>query len=317
MLAIIKQLDKACALLASAKTLDEVLHVRDKGIALEAYARARERGSDAHASAYELCKYAERRLGELTSELPKASPGPMSCVAQTTQLPRRPKGEVLAEIQVTRQQAARAERLAEIPLADFNARLAHASELLRAGKRVPDLTAVTASPGHTSDEYGTPGKYVDPARELMGGIELDFASNAQAANIVRAERFFTKEDSALVETADWRCRSGWFQPPFSGELIKQFSKRLVREVAAGHVAEVVGLTNLDPSTVWWRDLVGISAGHVLVDHRIAFLLDGKPIKGNAFTQWFFYSGPRVEEFFDAYSVFGTPCRTALRSPEAS
>ena len=317
-LAIIRQVDKALALLEQAETLEEVLPIRDLAAQYQAYTALHEKGTRCHVSAYKLSKLANRKMGEITAKLLPGAPGrhKNETVVSISQPPVESRKEVLGRLGVTNTQARRAEQLAEIPLSAFYERLEHAAGLLLLGKQVPDLTRVTANPEHKSDEYGTPSKYVAPARELTGGLELDFSSNMHAASIIGAARFFTKEDSALVESADWSCESGWFQPPFSGALIKAFCARLVREVAAGRVREVFGLTNLDPSTAWWRDLAGVSAAHVLCDHRIAFLLDGKPIKGNAFTQWFFYFGPRSEDFLELYSEFGTPCRTAYESAPA-
>ena len=55
------------------------------------------------------------------------------------------------------------------------------------------------SPSHgqhscKSFEHYTPDDYVEAARCVLGGIDLDPASSAQANQTVRAGRYYTKED---------------------------------------------------------------------------------------------------------------------------
>lgn len=315
-LAIVKNVERALALLEQASTLEEVLYVRNLAHAAQTCAELVACGSKAHAAAYTLCKRAERKLGEFSAALPKAPAGRKKSITPVSDSPVvRPKGEVLRELGVERMQASRAEKLAAIPLASFNERLEHAAELVRAGKRVPELTAVTAAPGHQGDEWGTPSRYLEAAREVYGGIELDVASNARAQELVRADRYFTAENSALDDGVTWDAGTLWWQPPFSGPKIKRFAEVLAREWSAGHIGEAIGLSNTDATTVWWRTCAEVCAGFVLFDHRIAFLRDGVPFKGNQFPGWAFYCGPNVERFFDVFSQFGTPCTPALR-PEA-
>jgi hypothetical protein len=316
-LAIMRDVEKACALLARAKTLDEVLHVHDAARALETYARLRERGSEAHADAWELRALAERRAGELSRTLPKATAGRKKSVRARTdsQVPETAssKGAALREHGLTKQLAHRAEKLAEVPLADFNARLAAGRERVLAGKPAPNLAAVSSGTGYDGDSYGTPGRYLEAAREVLGGIELDPASNTDAANVVRAERWFHKGDDGLEQS--WECRSLWLNPPYSAGLIDRFVAKLTAEL--DRIDQAIVLVNCAPSTKWFQQLLECSDGFVLFDHRIAFLLDGKPIKGNRYEQAAFYFGDGADAFLDAFAVFGTPCRTAYQSAPAA
>jgi hypothetical protein len=67
-----------------------------------------------------------------------------------------------------------------------------------------------------TDEWGTPSDIIERARRVLGNIELDPASSAEFNRTVRAERFLTKEDNALL--CDWGSPRTIFLNPPGGKL---------------------------------------------------------------------------------------------------
>jgi len=108
------------------------------------------------------------------------------------------------------------------------------------------MTAVATKPRamHLSEsaDWGSPPEVVKLARAVLGRIDLDPAtSNYWNRHGVRA-RFIIGADG---ETTSWRCREShvtvFLNPPGdkSGQLVKSFWARLVREWAAGEVESAV------------------------------------------------------------------------------
>ncbi len=73
------------------------------------------------------------------------------------------------------------------------------------------------------NEWYTPDEFLDLARQVMGGIDLDPASSEIAQQRVDAKIYFTQDDDGLNK--DWSGRV-WMNPPYEGRLIKQLSAKL-------------------------------------------------------------------------------------------
>jgi hypothetical protein len=67
-----------------------------------------------------------------------------------------------------------------------------------------------------SNEWYTPARYIEAARDVLGGIDLDPASCAAANEIVRATTYFTKDDDGLRQSwrIDGRPSRAWLNPPY-------------------------------------------------------------------------------------------------------
>ena len=89
------------------------------------------------------------------------------------------------------------------------------------------------------DEWYTPPTIIEAARQLMGSIDLDPASCAEANKVVRAERWFGIKDDALMQP--WHGNV-WCNPPYGARMIRVFWRKLAASLNAGEVNRACFLT---------------------------------------------------------------------------
>jgi hypothetical protein len=92
------------------------------------------------------------------------------------------------------------------------------------------ISTVRGTEGTGEFERYTPGIYIDLAREVLGAIDLDPATCAQAQQTVRAARFFTEQGDGLQQ--EWYGRV-WLNPPYHRQLAPAFIAKLNEEYVAG------------------------------------------------------------------------------------
>lgn len=150
-----------------------------------------------------------------------------------------------------------------------------------------------------NNEWYTPAEYIEAARRVMGGIDLDPASCAIANEVVRADKFFSLEEDGLKK--DWSGRI-WLNPPYSRELIGKFVDKLL---ASDFEAAIV-LTDAATETSWFSKLAQKAAVICFATRRIKFLRpDGSPGNGNPTRgSAFFYFGIEAEKFHELFQGFG-------------
>ncbi len=300
-------LNQAHQALMRCGNLDDVLALRDAAVAMQVYVESRAKGTELHARAWEIVQIAKRRIGELTRQMEHGKRGPRarselsSPAGKTPEVKAEPltKSEAIQSMGLSRAAVSRMESLAEIPETEFHDRLRAGAERIRHGKAPIDLSATTASSSYDSDEWYTPPEYIEAARKVMGGIDLDPASCAEAQKIVKAKRYYSKEQDGL--TKQWKGRV-WLNDPFS--LAGSFIEHLIEELDAGRTTQCVVLKNNSTDTQWFHDLA--PRGRVCMPRgRIGFLYpDGTPVKDNRQGQVFFYCGPNERAFLKIFGEFG-------------
>jgi len=160
--------------------------------------------------------------------------------------------------------------------------------------------------GTGDNEWHTPPQYLELARRVLGGIDLDPASTPLAQALVGAERFFTREDDGL--SLDWSGKV-WLNPPYTQPAIEQFVLRLCGEYKAGRVTEAVMLTHNYTDTRWFQSAAAVSPAICFTRGRIGFLSPGGEVAACTQGQAFFYFGKNVERFIEVFKEVGFICLT--------
>jgi hypothetical protein len=174
-------------------------------------------------------------------------------------------------------------------------------EVVREVRGIP--AALTSS---KSNEWYTPAPYVEAARELMGGIDLDPASCEQANATVQAAKFYARADDGLAQ--EWRGRV-WINPPY-GKLDGKFgpsNQKLWTESVIGRyerkeIDQAVVLVGARTGEQWFQPLWYYPI--CFTDHRVKFDSPGdsndQPGQGSALV----YLGSDTKRFVKIFSQFG-------------
>lgn len=175
-----------------------------------------------------------------------------------------------------------------------------ADDVREAVDRRLGITSVLGS--SESDEWYTPGEYIDAARRVLGHIDLDPASCEAANQVVRADTFYSIDNDGL--TQPWTGRV-YMNPPY-GNAVGQFVSRLVDEFNTGNVTAAVMLTAARLETRWFAPLFD----HLLCfpSRRVKFWQPGREVVSPPFTPAFAYLGADTAAFVREFSTFGPVVR---------
>lgn len=302
--------DAARYALSVAVEVDEVKDIRDKAAAMAAYARQAQ-DKELLQWATEIKVRAERRAGQMLAEM-ELKPGVKSIGNVAVPIP-----QTLDEIGISKNQSSRWQKLAAVSNEKFEEAVAAAKEvagevttayLLKVEKMglvaaLGDEEAVRAHVANNSgnNEWYTPAKYIDLAREVMGGIDCDPATSEIANQTVKAKTIFTAENDGLTQT--WRGRV-WMNPPYAQPLMSDFAEAVSAKFESGEIEQACILVNNATETQWFQRMVSVANAVCFPKSRIKFLdLQGKPgapLQGQAII----YMGDNIELFVAAFKLEG-------------
>lgn len=287
------------------KAVRAEIHAIDKvGMAREVYNQKLE---EAQAIA-EVVTDAECRMGELLKAVPKASGGDRR--SESFKISphvdyEKPKSEVVKESGLTQRQAEQFQIMANHPESVEKAKekAREQGTVLSRNAVIQQIEADTTNKtphvvNNTGDnEWYTPAEYIEAAREVMGSIDLDPASNDFANQTVKAGTYYTAETNGLDK--EW-FGNIWMNPPYSTALIKQFAEKL----AQSDFEQAIILVNNATETGWFLQMIKKASAIVFPTGRIRFektdRTGNSPLQGQAFI----YCGNNREKFFDVFGKYG-------------
>lgn len=153
-----------------------------------------------------------------------------------------------------------------------------------------------------NNEWYTPAEYIEAARRVMGGIDVDPASSAIANSRVQASTYFTAEDDGLKQ--EWHGRV-WMNPPYAQPLIANFADAVAEKYAGGEIEQACVLVNNATDTAWFHAMLSEASAVCFPRGRIRFIdpqgnPSGAPLQGQAVL----YFGESAESFATEFSQFG-------------
>lgn len=291
--------------LQAAHSVDEVKDIRDKAQAMAAYAR-QAKDTALVEWATEIKVRAERKAGEILKET--AESGERATRARgganigAVSHDETPLPTTLDELGISRSQSSRWQKLAAIPEDKFEIAVAAAKDVARevttAG--LLRLAGNHRAQGTGENEWYTPPEFAALARSVMGGIDLDPASETSANEVIKASKFFTKDDDGL--TKEWHGRV-WLNPPYSRDLMPSFVDKLISEYGVGNVSQAILVSHNVTETNWFQKLGRVSSAICFPSTRIKFYR-GESVSSPVNGQAFFYVGDGRQKFFDVFSPVG-------------
>ncbi len=314
--AILEVVKASADLIDAAETMAEVMAARQIGQLAAHHAKLTKAANETHADCLRIMVRAESRMAQevdraqAAGEVAGAGQPRKDIIrsADNTSAAPEPSGGLhrpasLTEIGVSPQRLQEWRKNAAKPEA-VEAAIQAAIDEDRAPTRADINRAVTGARGTYGtgeNEWYTPAKYIDAARDVLGGIDLDPASSELPQGYVRAERFHTMVDDGLKH--EWHGRV-WLNPPYAQPYITDFVQKMVCERSAGRVKAAIMLTHNYTDTSWFHEAASVADAICYTRGRVAFTdPEGKtaaPTQGQAF----FYFGDDTERFIERFAKFG-------------
>jgi len=162
-----------------------------------------------------------------------------------------------------------------------------------------------------SDRWYTPPHILDLARDILGGIELDPASDEAAQRTVQAARYFTQADDGLSQP--WHAASVWLNPPYSG--VEPWAERWAGGFTQGEYDRGLFLVPVRCDTAWWQENLA-PFPWCAIRARLKFTQGDDAATNSApFPSALIYAGDDEARFARLASKIGIVYRPALPAPQ--
>lgn len=293
------RISEAMKALSAAKTLDDVLQIRDQAEALRVYVKAASDSLEAANAAAEIKLRAERKAGEMLAGMEKnPGGGDQSTGNGVLPVPR------LEDLGIDKMQSSRWQRASRVEPDDFEEYLRdcqkNGREVTQAGLlKIANGAHVGNNSGNS--EWYTPQKYVEAVHEVMGFIDTDPCSCEAANEVVRAETFYTEEQDGLQH--EWRgCV--YVNPPYGDGTVEEFADKLLLELNAGRATQAIFLVNNCTETKWFQTLVSHAAAVCFPCGRISFWSPDRASKTPLQGQAVLYFGTNAKRFKRVFCGIG-------------
>lgn len=155
-------------------------------------------------------------------------------------------------------------------------------------------------------EWYTPAYIINAARNTMGSIDCDPASNAIAQQRIKAKVHYTELTNGIGKP--W-FGNIWLNPPyFTGNIkkpgINAFTKDLLNKLHSGNTTQAIFLAQAKTDTKWFQSL-SLEADAVLFTRgRIKFVdVNGKEGGSPGYGSVFFYFGHNPKQFKHYFKNF--------------
>jgi len=291
------------------RTLPEAKALRDKAKALSDYIKAQGESKISQDGIGEIRLRIERRLGEM---IPRQFPvGPIRGKDKNGKAIHKSSDSTLDAAGISKFQSVQWQAIASIPEARFEQKLEEFKadpirELTTSGI-IKECHGAHVSNNSGQNEWYTPDSILDAARATMGSIDLDPASCPAANKRVKADRFYSVENSGLE--SKWRGNI-WMNPPYAQPLISLFITKLSEEFNAGRVRQACILVNNATDTEWFHCLAANASAICFTRGRVRFIdAKGKasaaPLQGQAIV----YIGKSLAAFHKEFKGIGFILKT--------
>lgn len=287
------KLNKARQALIEAESLDEIQEIMDRAVAFRAYAKAAKMGIEMQNNCAEIKIRAERKAGEFLAENVN--------YGGDRKTKSRLHSVTLKSYGIEKIQSHRWQKIASVPDDEFEKHISKVKNKKDELTSVSVLNLVTkphVTNNSGQNEWYTPPEIISAVRIVLGEIDLDPASSDIANRIVKAKRYYTKENDGLSK--EWSGRI-FLNPPYSQPLIKYFSNKF----CMSKIDTACVLVNNATDTAWFQAMASKSAAICFMEKRVRFLdMNGNAIGAPLQGQSVLYYGNDIQLFAKVFGKFG-------------